>query len=451
MNIVIVGCGNVGATLAEHISNENHRVSVVDKKEKVVENLSDTIDVYGIVGNGTSLNVLEEAGAKNCDLFIAVMESDEMNLLACLIAKNLGAKTLIARVGNPEYGNEIASIKESLGLNMIINPHQASAREMARLLKYPLALDVDQFVRTKVELVSYKLTADSPLCNLHLKDFGAKYSSNILIPVIERDDEVIVPGGDFEMQEGDIVSVFGPMDETKRFFEKIGIPISSAHNAMIVGGGRTCIYLAKTLVAMGIDVKIIEKDEVECDRLTEMLGKATVIQGDATDKALLLEEGIEDVDAFIANTNLDEENIMLALYAKKVSKAKVITKVHRTSYDDIIDSLDIGSVIYPKHIMAERIVKFIRSKNHDEGNNIVSLYQLSDTRVEAIEFKVDEKVPFINKPISEVNIKKGIILGCVNHQGNISIATGSTVIEPGDTVVIITTKKGVHKLSDIVK
>lgn len=450
MNIVIVGCGNVGATLAQQISEEEHRVTVVDKKESLVETLSDTLDVYGVVGNGTSLNVLEEAGVKDCDLFIAVMEGDEMNLLACLIAKSLGAKQLIARVGNPEYGKEVASIKEALGLTMIINPHQASAREMARLLKYPSALDVDQFIRSGVEIVTYKLTADSPLCEMTLNEFGSKYD-NVIVPTVERDDELFVPGGDFVLQAGDIVSIFGSMSDTHKFFDSIDVPAISASDALIVGGGRTAIYLARTLVKMGVEVKIIEKETEECDRLSEVLDKVTIIQGDATDKALLQEEGLMDVDAFIANTNLDEENIMLALYAKKVAKAKVITKVHRTTYDDIIDSLDIGSVIHPKYIMAERIVKIIRSKSHGADEDMVSLYQLNDNRVEAIEFKVNEDVPFVGKPLSEIKLKKGIIMGCVTHEGKVEIASGSTVMRPGDTVIIITTKKGIHTLKSIAK
>ena len=450
MNIIIVGVGNVGGTLAEQLSQEDHKITVVDTKEELVQEISDTYDVFGVVGTGSSINVLEDANIDDCDLFIAVTGNDEMNLLACLIAKSRGVKNLISRVGNPEYGREIGLIKSTLGLTMVINPHAASAREMATLLNLPLALNVDIFPKSRVEIISYKLQADTPLCDMTLREFGEKYNSEILIPVVERDDEVIIPDGDFKMQVGDIISVLASIDVAHEFFKSLGISVNGASNAMLVGGGRTSVYLTKILTSMGVEVKIIEQEEARCEKLSDILDNATIIHGDATDKNLLTEEGIEDVDAFIANTSFDEENIMLALYAKSVSDCKVITKVHRTSYDEIIDSLDIGSVVYPKYIVAERILRFVRSQMQNDSG-ILSLYQLNDNRVEAIEFEVPEDAAFIDKPLSEIKVKKGIIIGCVTHENKSTIATGSTFIHAGDKIVILTTEKGFHDVHEIAK
>ena len=450
MNIIIAGCGNVGGTLAEQLSREDHKVTVIDTDAQLVDQISDLYDVYGVVGTGASINVLEEANIDDCELFIAVTGNDEINLLACLIAKSRGVKNLIARVGNPEYGKEIGLIKSTLGLTMVINPHSASAREMATVLNLPLALNVDIFPKSRAEIISYKLTEDSPLCDITMKEFGEKYNSEILIPIVERNDEVLIPGGDFRMEKGDIISVLASIDVAHDFFKSLGISESGASNAIILGGGRSTVYLTKILTSMGVEVKIIEQDPARCDKLTDVLDNVTIINGDATDKNLLIEEGIENVDAFIANTGFDEENIMLALYAKEVSDCKVITKVHRTAFDEIIDSLDIGSVVYPKYIMAERIIRFVRSQMQNDSG-ILSLYQLNDNRVEAIEFEVPEDAPFVEKALSDVKVKKGVIIGCVTHENKSAIATGNTVIHAGDKIVILTTEKGIHDVHDIAK
>ena len=247
MNIIIAGCGNVGGTLAEQLSQEEHKITVIDTNAKIVEEISDSFDVYGVVGTGSSINVLEEANIDDCDLFIAVTGNDEMNLLACLIAKSRGVKNLIARVGNPEYGREIGLIKSTLGLTMVINPHAASAREMAALLNLPLALNVDIFPKSRAEIISYKLTEQSPLNDMTMKEFGEKFHSEILVPVVERNDEVLIPGGDFKMEEGDIISVLASIDVAHEFFKSLGFSVSGASNAMLIGGGRTTVYLSRIL------------------------------------------------------------------------------------------------------------------------------------------------------------------------------------------------------------
>lgn len=451
MKIIIVGCGNVGRTLAEQLCKENHDITVIDNRGKMVESVANAYDVMGITGNGASHSVQVEAGVGSADLLVAVTGSDELNLLCCLIAKKAGGCNTIARVSNPVYSQEIGFIKEELGLSMIVNPQLASAREMARILKFPSALQVDTFVRSRVEIVNYKLEEGNPLCDMALKDISSKFKSDVIISVVERGDEMFTPGGDFVLRQKDIISVIGNGDNTAKFFKKMGAQTSAAKSVLIIGGGRTCIFLAKILIQMGVKVRIIENDLDQCEMLTEMLPKAMVIHGDATDKELLLEEGLESVDAVITNTNFDEENIMLSLYAKSVSNAKVITKVHRIAYDEIIDSLEVGSIVYPKHITASMIIKYVRAMKNGMGSNIETLHRLNDNKVEALEFRTHMDSPIVNIPLKDLKLRNDVIIGCISHRGTVEIPNGDSVIKPGDNVIIVTTSTGISDVKDILK
>ena len=361
MKIIIVGCGNVGAALAEQLSSEGHDITVIDTRRQLVESVSVSCDALGIVGNGASFQIQSEAGVDQADLIVAVTGSDELNLLCCLIAKKSGGCNTIARVSNPVYSEEIAFIKEKLGLSMIINPQLAAAREMARTLKFPFAQKVDTFAKSRVELVVYRIEESSLLCGMKLKELPGKLRCDVLIPIVERGEQVIIPDGNFQMQVKDDITIVSTQLKMIEFFKKLGKPTASARDAMIIGGGRTSIYLAKQLLQMGLKVKIIERDTDRCEFLNEMLPKAMVICGDATEKDVLLEEGLLETETFVANTNFDEENIMLTLFAKSLSKAKLITRVHRVSYDDIIEKLDLGSIIYPKYITAVNIIQYVRA------------------------------------------------------------------------------------------
>lgn len=451
MKIIIVGCGNVGATLAEQLSKEGHDITVVDTREQLVGSITNSFDVLGIVGNGASLNVLSEAGIAGAHLLIAVTGSDELNLLCCLFAKKAGGCHTIARVSNPVYGREVPFIKEELGLSMIINPQLAAAREMARLLKFPSALKVDSFAKSRVELVNFRIEEGNPLCDMKLRDMGSRLHCDVLIPIVERNGEVVIPDGNFELKAKDEISIVGTQVKTIEFFKKLGVPTSAARDVMLIGGGRTSIYLAKQLIEMGIKVKIIERDEKRCEELTEMLPRAMIICGDGTDKDLLMEEGLMETEAFVATTNFDEENIMLALFAKSLCKAKLITKVHRISYDEIIDSLDVGSIIYPKYITAEHIIKYVRAMRNSMGSNIETLYRLNDNRVEVMEFLVKEDSPVVGIPLQELRLKPNMLIGCITHKGQVTIPKGQSIIEVGDTVILITTTTGLHDIRDAVR
>lgn len=449
MQIIIVGCGNVGTTLAEQLNKEGHNITVIDTKHDVVANVSNNFDVMGIIGNGAGYSIQKEAGIEEADLMIAVTGSDELNLLCCLIAKKAGDCHTIARVRNPVYSREINFIKEELGLSMVINPEDAAAMEIARVLKFPSAIKIDTFAKGRIELVKYRIEEGSPLCDHSLRDISAKMKCDVLVCTVERGEDVYIPSGNFILRAKDEISVVGSAKNSVLFFKKLGVPTTRAKNAFIVGGGETAYYLAKQLIAIGISVKIVEMDKKRCEELSELLPQAMLILGDGTDRNLLLEEGLPQAESFVALTNFDEENIMLSLFVKSISKAKLITKVHRIAYDEIIEELDLGTVIYPKYITAESIIKYVRAMQNSIGSNIETLYRMNNDRVEALEFIVKEDSPVIGIPLQELKLKPNLLISCINHKGNIITPGGQNRIAVGDTVVIVTTLTGLHDIKDI--
>lgn len=449
MQIIIVGCGNVGGTLAEQLSKEGHDISVIDIKEQLVEDVANTFDVLGTVGNGASFSVLTDAGVAQADLVIAVTGLDELNLLCCLMARKAGGCHTIARVSNPVYSRELGFIKEEMGLSMIINPKLTAAREIARLLKFPSALQIDTFAKGRVEIIKYRIEKDCILCNMPLKEIGSKLKCEVLISVVERGEEVFIPDGNFILQEKDEISVVAATNKAVAFFKKLGAATTRAKDAMIIGGGDTGFYLAKQLLDMGIKVKIIERDKHRSELLSELLPQAMIICGDATDKEVLMEEGLPGAESVVTLTEIDEENIMLSLYAKSLSKAKIITRVHRIAYDEIIDSLDMGSVIYPKYITATSIVQYVRAMHNSMGSNVETLYKLNDDRVEALEFLIKEETAVVGVPLQSLSLKRNVLISCINHKGNVVIPRGQDVIRVGDTVIVVTTIPGMHDITDI--
>lgn len=451
MQIIIVGCGNVGATLAEQLSQEGHSIVVIDSREMLVQDVSNNFDVMGIVGNGASFSVQSEAGVGEADLLIAVTGSDELNLLCCLIAKKAGGCHTIARVRNPVYSREIDFIKEELGLSMIINPEYAAAMEIGRVLKFPSAEKIDTFAKGKIELIRYRVKEGSKLHDMQLKDISSKMHCDVLVCVVERGEQVLIPDGNFVLQEKDTISIVAMAQNSIKFFKKLGAATTRARDVIIVGGGDTAFYLAKQLISIGIEVKIIEHDKKRCEELSELLPEAMIIYGDGTDRELLMEEGMLSTEAFVSLTNIDEENIMLSLFAKRLTKAKLITKVHRIAYDEIIDEMDLGTVIYPKFITAEGIIQYVRAMQNSIGSNIETLYRLNDNRVEALEFVVKEDSPVVGIPLQQMDLKDNILICCINHRGTIITPGGQSVIRVGDTVVIVTIIRGLHDIKDILR
>ena len=452
MNIIIAGCGKVGRALAEQLSREKHDITVIDRKPEAIQQITNIADVRGVVGNGASFEIQMDAGIDTADLMIAVTDADEVNLLCCLIAKKAGGCQTIARVRNPVYHHEIHHIKDDLGLSMVINPEWAAAMEMARLLRFPSAIDIDTFANGRIELLRFQLEEQNPLCNNKIKDLHMLSRCEVLICIVERGNKVLIPSGEVELKAGDMISVVASPVNASRFFKTIGIETNQVKNTMIIGGGKISFYLAKRLLEMGIQVKIIEKDRDACERLCEILPKAMIINGDGTDRELLAEEGLAKAEGFAALTNMDEENVMLALYAKSMSKAKKITKVNRNTFDTIIGSLNIGSLIYPKHITSETILQYVRAMQNSIGSNVETLYRLVDGNAEALEFVIKGKSEVTDIPLQELQLKPHILVCAINRKGKIIIPKGQDCIQEGDSVVIITKDCGAYKdIRDIMK
>ena len=392
-----------------------------------------------------------EAGIEETDLIIAVTDSDELNLLCCTVAKRVGKCAAIARVRTPDYSEETGYLREQLGLALIINPELEAAREVARILYLPTALEVNSFAHGQAELVKFKVPEGNLLNGLSLAYLGKNITNDILICAVERNGEVYMPNGDFVLQSGDVVSFVSERHIARDFLKQIGLATRQVKDTMIIGASKAAYYLAKELLNMGISVKIIEKEKENCESLSVKLPKAIIINGDGTDPDILKEEGIETVQSFIPLTGIDEENIMLTLYAKQVSKAKVVTKINRVNYKQVINNLDLGSLVYPKYITSEAIIAYVRAKKNSMGSNIETLYHMFDSRVEAIEFIVEENSKVSGVPIKDLKLKKDVLISFINHNGHIIIPTGNDEIEDGDTVMIVTKNTGFTGIDDIVR
>lgn len=451
MQIVVVGCGKIGTTIAEQLSAEGHDITIVDSDEAVVQSLAARLDIMGVTGNGATHTVLKEAAVEEADLLIAVTESDELNLMCCMVGKKAGAGHTIARVRNPEYNQDISFIKNDLGLAMTINPEYAASVEMARLLRIPSAIEIDTFGKGRVELLEYKIPEGNVLKGKSLIDVSRNIKSDVLICAVERDEEVVIPNGSFVLEEGDIISIVASTGNARDFFKKVGCNNNGVKDTLIVGGGTIAYYLAKQLIPLGIKVKVIEKEYPRCEELSAMLPEAVIIHGDATDKDVLLEEGIEKCTSFVSLTGIDEENVFLSLYAKSVSNAKIVTKINRISFDDIIEKFDLGSLIYPKNITAEYIVRYARALQNSYGSNVESLYKIIHGKAEALEFLIRDESVITGVTLEELNIKEGVLVACIIRYGQVIIPNGKSAFTKGDSVIIVTTIAGMQNLEDILK
>ena len=451
LNIIIVGCGKVGMTLIEQLSKEGHDITIIDKNAAKVQEMSNLYDIMGLVGNGASYSVQMEAGIENADLIIAVTASDELNLLCCTVAKQVGDCAAIARVRTPDYSKEAGYLREKLGLTMIINPELEASLETARILYLPTALEVNSFAHGQAEIVKFKIPEGNLLDGMTIATLGKSITNEILICAIEREGEVYIPGGNFQMAKNDIVSFVAPRRHIRSFLKKIGFKTKQVKDAMIVGGGKASYYLAKQLIAMGIDVKIIEQNKERCEELSILLPEAIIINGDGTDEEVLREEGIEYAQAFITLTDIDEENIMLTLHAKQVSNAKLITKINRSTFKNVISKLDLGSVIYPRYITSEAIIAYVRAKKNSTNSNIETLYHMFDNRAEAIEFRVDEPSSVTGIPLKDLMLKNDLLVSFIYRNGKVQIPSGLDTIEVGDTVMIVTTHTGLDNIQDIIR
>lgn len=451
MNIIIVGCGKVGSNLTELLINEDHNITVIDTREKKVAHLTENFDVMGYVGNGASIDTLTEANIQETDILIAVTGSDETNLLMCLMAKKAARCHTIARVRNPMYNREIDFIKAQMGISMIINPELAAANEIFQLLRFPSAYKIDAFSSGKVQLFKILIQNGQVLDGLEVKDLSSVCNCDVLVCTVERGDNVTIPGGNFRLKEGDLITVIASQDNMIAFFRKLNLSVRQARNTLIIGGGTIGYYLAKRLLDAHIKVRIIENDPDRCEQLAEDLPEASIINGDGTDKQLLIEEGLSRAESFVTLTNVDEENILLSMFAQRHSKAKTVTKINRLAFDEIVESLNIGSVVYPKYITADYILQYVRALQNSVGNRIARLYHIMNNRVEAIEFSISESSPVTDVPLMNLNLKDNQLICCINRNGKIIIPRGQDTIRIGDSVIIVTLEKGLQDVRDILK
>lgn len=451
MNIIIVGAGKVGTTIADQLSSENHNITIIDLNQKKVEEAEEEFDAMGIVGNGASHQVQVDAGVMDAELLIAVTGSDELNLLCCLIAKKTGKCQTIARVRNPIYSKEVNFIKRQMGLSVVINPELTAAQEISQLLRLPYAKKVDTFARGRVEMIKFRMNPELHMDGLQVADIISKMKCDIMICGVERQGQVVIPNGDFVLKNNDMVSMMAVPKETAKFFRKMGIPTHQAKSTLIVGGGTIAYYLAKQLLEMRVDVRIIEQNKERCEMLSEQLPEATILQGDGTDKEFLLEEGLMHTDSFVALTNMDEENLMLALLARKYSNAKLIAKVNRIHFEEVVDELDIDSVIYPKNLAADHIVRYTRAMQNSLGSNVETLYKILDGQAEALEFVIREDSSVTNQRLMDLPLKDHLLVCYISRYGKLKMARGQDMLKVGDSVIIVTTHKGLHDITDILK
>ena len=382
---------------------------------------------------------------------IAVTNSDELNLLCCTVAKQVGNCATIARVRTPEYNKEVQYLTDQLGLAMIINPEFEVAKEISRILYLPSALEVSSFAHGQAELIKFKIYEDSKLNGVRISELSGVIKTKILICAIERDDKVFIPSGNDRILSGDIISFVTPRKQVKDFFTQIGVKSSKIKEVMIIGGGKAAYYLSNMLLNMGMSVKIIETNKNRCEELSLLLPKAIIINGDGTNEELLKEEGIATAQAFIPLTGIDEENIILTLYAKQVSGAKVITKINRINFRGVISKLDLGSIVYPRYITSEAIIAYVRAKRASMNSNIEALYHMYDHRVEAIEFLIDKESAATGQTLANLPLKKSLIIALINRSGKIFMPSGSDSLMVGDSVMIVTTHTGFNTIQDILE
>ena len=451
MKIIIVGAGKAGRRLTKSLTAEGHDVTVVDSSAERIGEICDSNDALGIVGDGMNYSALSEANIADADLMIAVTGSDEKNLLCCLFAKKAGGCSTIARVRNPMYLAEIPYIKEQIALSMVINPEYAAATEIARVLRMPSAIEINTFSKGKVEMLTFRIPEGSVLDGRDLTYVRSKIETGVLFCGIVRGDDFFIPSGDFVLRAGDKASVVIKPKDAVKFFKRINIETTSIKDVMIAGGGTMGYYLARQLLDAKINVKIIEIDEKRCLELVDLLPGAMVIHGDASDRDLLLEEGIESADAFVALTGFDEENVILSLYANELTDIKVVTKIDRIIFDELISKLNLDTVIYPHDITVENIVQYVRAKQNALGNNVETLYRLCDDRLEALEFKVCENAPKLGIPLRDIKLKNDLIICAINRREQIILPDGDAVIKPGDRVIVVTVHKQLNDFKDIFK
>ncbi len=449
MNIIIIGGGSVGAAICTQLAREGHDITVVDSDVSVLTELANLCDVIGVVGNGAEVSVLEKAGAESAELLIAVSTSDELNILACTVAKKLGTRHTIARVRNPEYSELMQLMREEMGLSLTINPELEAAIEIYRMLRFPSATKIDTFNRGRVDLAELVVAPNSPLCNKSLNELRSSLNVHFLVCGVLRGDEAYIPSGDFVIQAGDTICVTAPDEELTRFFKAIGEYKQPVKNLLIVGGGRTTYYLEEMLEKGKINSIVIEKDRALCHDLADRYN-CTVICDSGTKQDLLLREGIDKTDALLALSGIDEENAIVSMYAKTVGVEKIITMISAMSYVNFFKGVGLESIVSPKFTTAASILRYVRSMANTGDADIESLHRIMDDRVEALEFHVKEDIEGItNVPLREMDTARGVLIASIIHRGHVIFPSGDDKISSGDTVIVVAANGKMKSIKDV--
>ncbi len=447
MKIVIVGDGKVGYTLTKQLSQEGHDVVVIDSNRRVLLESQEVLDVAVVSGNGVSVEVQREAGVESADLLIAATSGDETNLLCCIVAKKLGCHRTIARVRNPEYDQQIRFLKDELGLSMVINPEKAAALEIFRLLQFPAFLKRDSFAKGSVELVELKLKENNPLAGKRLSQFRTIANVNALVCAVEREGEITIPKGDFTLMAGDKITIAADAADLVRLIKNLGVYAPKAQRVIIIGGSRTAKYLAQLLIKSKAKPTIIEKEMERCMELSQSLPDATVIHGNGTEQQLLISEGIRTVDAVVTLTGMDEENLIISMFANYLGVPKSVTKISRTEYNEVYASTGIESIVSPKLLTANEIVRYVRAMENTTGGSVVTLYRIVDGKAEALEFSVKGDNSFVGVPLHRLEVRHDVLIACIIRARKVIIPSGSDVMQKGDTVIIVTTAD--HSIGDL--
>ena len=452
MKIIIVGCGKIGKSMIASLTAEGHDLTIVDRNSQTLNETADAFDVIGVCGNAVDCDTLMEAGVQNADLLVSLTDSDEVNMLTCHLARNLGAKHSVARIRHPEYNDDgLAFLRQHLNISISINPELLIAEEINNILQLPSAVKIERFSRRNIEMVEIKLPKGSALDGLNLIKMRDKYKANYLICTVQRNNEVFIPDGRFELQAGDRIGLVAEHGETKKLLDMLGLLRKQAKSVMILGGGKPSYYLAKKLIALGVDVKIIEKKLETCEFLASEIPEAVIINGDGAQQELLLEEGIANMDAFVSLTGMDEQNIMLSIFASMQNVPKVVAKINRDELLTMAEKLGVETIVSPSQLSTNIIVRYARALKNTKGSNVETLYKLLDGKAEALEFKVAEDSKVIGIPFKEIKLKQNILIAGITRDTQIIIPSGNDMILAGDRVIVISADQRLNDLEDILR
>ncbi len=449
MKSIVVGVGKAGLTIVENLIKEKHDITVIDVLAKRVEDLLNKYDVQGIVGTGAEHEIMVSAGVQDADFFIACTSRDEFNIMVCILAKKLGAKNTIARVRDPRYFREIENLKKDLGIDMIFNPEFRTAIEIAKILKYPSALSFESFAGGNANMIEFLIDSDDIILGKTVVEIINEFNAKVIFAMVVRNNEVFIPSGDFIIEEGDYIHVIGAENEITAFSKKLHIYRQSPKSVILIGGGTISYYLAEALNLNGTDVKIIEKDETKCEALSTSLPNATVLCGDGTNTEVLNEEGIKGAGACVALTGSDENNVIVSLYALNMGVKKVITNVDEPTVYDMVEKIGLDTIVSPRKIIANHVVRFVRAHREEESTGLKKLYMIEDG-ADAIEFIIKDSFKKVGCALKEMRLKKNVIIGAIIRDGKYILPTGNSTLEIGDRVVIVTKKSMVSDLNDIV-